>query len=73
MHISRIEAVLLGKWKYDLHFYKLEKVLKNETNHIFHDALKIRTEGKMLNIQEKRAFVLKAEKYIQDIKKQFLV
>jgi hypothetical protein len=73
-HCIRMEMVILRGYEYDLHFYKLLRFLRNENEHIVHKCEYFRRLGEEAEgpkyLNERKAFVLEAEQYIEELKKR---
>ena len=70
LHITKLEACLAKKCKYQIYFYKLKNLFPR--GHIFHDAMAVRNSNKPFSIKEKKEFIKKSEVYTNLIEKRSL-
>ena len=71
LHCAKLEAVLRYGLKYDLTYEGVVRKLKRDSNHIVHEAWRLRHLDS-ISSDEKEAFVNWAEKYLKDIREELL-
>jgi hypothetical protein len=72
LHVARMETIISKKIKYESSFHKIEKKLKKERGHIFHEAQNIRKKNLIYNKEDKIRFIKQVNEYINDVKLRLL-
>ena len=72
LHVARMETIISRRITYESSFHGIEKRLKGERKHMFHDAQRIRKEDTMLSTDQKKAFIKKVRVYLDDVRSRLL-